>query len=613
MSTPPQSSTSRAPEAVAVPGPDPHSYARPDQVRVRHVDLDWDLSFAQRALAGRATYRIERVDPAAPLVLDTRELTVESVSWAPAEGAFQGAEWSLGPADPRLGQSLTVALPEPATRVRVVYRAGASDGLQWLDPAQTSGAHPFLYSQSQAILARTFWPCQDSPGVRTTFDATVRVDRDLRVVMSAEDHSDRAARPADRTYRFHMPQPVPSYLVAIAAGDLEFRDLGPRSGVWAEPAVLERAAWELADTEKMIAAAEQLYGPYRWGRYDVLILPPAFPFGGMENPRLTFATPTILAGDRSLVSLVAHELAHSWSGNLVTNATWADLWLNEGFTTYFERRLVEALYGPERAEMEASLGLADLRVDFADVAADPAAQHLRRDLSGHDPDDGMNAVPYDKGALLLRTLERAWGRERFDAFLQAWFEQHAFTSVTTDDFLAELGRAGGAPEGVDVRAWIDGPGIPDGAALPSTPAFEAVDRHVAELLAGKARVTQLPVKGWSPQEWIHFLQRLDGRADPKLLARLDEAFGLTRTGNAEVLAVWLRLSIGADYGPAMGRLEEFLTRVGRRKFLTPLYKALVARGPDGAKRARAIYGKARAGYHSLARDVLDEVVGWSAG
>src|ERR1043166_4918259 len=323
---------------------DVHSFSCPEQARVRHLELDLRVDFDQKILEGSVEVHFDLLS-GNELVLDTRGLRIASVEPA--------LSWEHGPEHAVLGRPLFIRVAEGTTCVRIHYATSPeASGLQWLDPPQTAGKrHPFLFTQSQAIHARSWIPLQDTPGVRVTYTANVRVPAGLRAVMAAG---------MEGNGRFDMPQPIPSYLIALAAGDLDFRELGPRSGVYAEPSVVDAAAYEFADTEAMIAAVEELYGPYRWGRYDLLVLPPSFPFGGMENPRLTFATPTILAGDRSLVSLVAHELAHSWSGNLVTNATWSDFWLNEGFTVYVERRILEKLYGRARTEMEAFLGKREL-------------------------------------------------------------------------------------------------------------------------------------------------------------------------------------------------------------------------------------------------------------
>ena len=551
---------------------DIHSWSRPDLIRVRHLELDLDVSFDRRVLEGSVTLHLERLS-GDELLLDTRDLRIHSVENA--------AGFELGAADPVLGAPLRIQLLPDAAWVRVHYTTSTkASGLQWLDPPQTAGkVHQFLYTQSQAIHARSWIPLQDTPAVRVTFEADIRVPPGLRVVMGA----------AMSGSHFRMDQPVPSYLIALAAGDLAFRELGPRSGVYAEPALIDAAAYEFADTEAMIGAVEEMYGPYRWGRYDLLVLPPSFPFGGMENPRLTFATPTILSGDRSLVSLVAHELAHSWSGNLVTNATWSDFWLNEGFTVYVERRVLEKLYGNARAEMEAVLGRRQLDSEMAGLREQDRVLHI--DLTGRDPDDGCTLVPYEKGALLLRTLEQAVGRERFDAFLRAYFDHFAFRSITTADFLQYLRRE--LPNPVALDEWIFRPGIPAGAAEPHSDAFQRVE-------SGWPSDTS----GWSTHEWLHFLRS----QDPPDMPRLDREFHLTESGNSEILHQWLWMAVKAGYEPAYPKVGQFLKAVGRRKFLKPIYSELM-KTAAGQARAQAIYVEARPGYHPIAQATIDGIVG----
>ncbi len=609
------------PEATS-PTHDVHSYARPDEVKVHHFGLRLALDFDARRLAGTATLLLDRRVADRPLVLDTRDLEITAVQTAratirdPLQGiaelegvAWKEARWELGATDPILGAPLTVQLPEGATVVRVAYRtAPEATGLQWLAPEQTADrAHPFLYSQSQAIHARSWIPCQDSPGVRTTYDAVVEVAPPLRALMAAEEISP----PRDGVHRFRMAQPIPAYLVALAAGAVEFRELGPRTGVWAEPSVLPSAASEFADVERMLETAEALYGPYQWGRYDILVLPPAFPFGGMENPRLTFATPTILAGDRSLVALVAHELAHSWSGNLVTNATWADLWLNEGFTVYIERRIVEALYGRERAEMEAVLGQQLLEDALADL--DEPDERLRPDLEGRDPDEALSDIAYEKGAVFLSVLEQSYGRERFDAFLERWFREHAFTSVTTEQFerfakqnLLSAAQPLAGRKAPDLQAWIHSPGA--GPQLPARDAvFTRVDAAVASFVAGEVEAKALPVGEWSPHEWLHFLRALPDDLAGERLRELDAAHELTRSGNAEILALWLEVGVRHGYREVDAALRRFLVDVGRRKFLLPLYEALLE--ANRRDEALEIYAAARSGYHPITQHSLDALLG----
>jgi leukotriene-A4 hydrolase len=596
---------------------DPHSYGRPNEVAVRHLDLDLALDFAARRLTGRAALELDRRSAAADrLILDTWNLDVTRVTLGDgSEAAFE-----LGEEDPVLGRALTIeigaAADEGADSVVVEYATSPeATALQWLEPAQTATGKPFLFTQSQAILARSWIPLQDSPGVRFTYEATVRAPTGLLAVMSAENPTEVSP---DGVYHFEMPQPVPSYLMALAVGDLELRAIGSRSGVYAEPPVVEKAAWELADTERMIEAAEALYGPYRWGRYDLLVLPPSFPFGGMENPRLTFATPTIIAGDRSLVALVAHELAHSWSGNLVTNATWNDFWLNEGVTVYIERRIMERLYGRPYVEMLWQLGGQDLRRTIAEE--EPRDTWLHLDLAGRNPDDGMNDVAYEKGALLLRLLEETFGRDRWDAFLRRYFDRFAFESMDSAGFLEYLDGELLEPEGVSreelrLDAWVYGPGLPDNAPEIASEAFAAVEAEIEALIGGRP-AAELATGEWTTHEWLHFLRHLPRDLPPERLAELDRELSFTTTGNSEVLAAWLELAIESGYvwrEPAVdGALAGFLTRQGRRKFLKPLYEAL-AKSPEGLERAREIYSVARPGYHSVSRGTIDEILKWEGG
>jgi aminopeptidase N len=583
---------------------DQHSHARPASVRVTHISLDLDVDFVAKRLAGSVELVLDRRDRSAPLVLDQQGLAIAGVTGA--DGSAR--DFTIAAEQDKLGSALTIQLAPGDERVKVRYATtDKSLALQWLEPAQTSGTKPFLFTQGQAVFSRTWFPCQDSPGVRTTYDARIRAGAGLTAVMSAE----RVASEKQGEFRFTMKHAIPSYLIALAVGDIAFEPISNRCGIFAEPSVVKGARAELEDTETMVQSAETLFGPYRWGRYDLIVLPAAFPFGGMENPCLTFATPTILAGDKSLVSLVAHELAHSWSGNLVTNATWRDFWLNEGFTVYFEQRIMEAVYGPERALMEAQLSKADLVREMSEL--EPRDQILHVDLAGRHPDDGFSGVPYNKGALFLMRLEEIFGREKLDPFLTRWFDGHAFQSVTTEEFVAFLERELFAKDRaraaqIDVQAWLEQPGLPADCPAPSSPLLALVDREIAAFTASQDP-SRIRTSGWVTQQWLHFLEGVGPKLDGDQMARLDGAFHLTGSGNSEVLCVWLRLAVQCSYRPADGALEAFLMRVGRRKFLEPLYKELV-KTPAGLERARAIYARARPKYHAVSATTIDEVLGW---
>ena len=576
---------------------------------MRHLVLQLTVDFAARTLTGHATWQLTNHTGATELLLDARDLVIEAVLLGGPDGEV--TKFTLGETDSILGQSLRITIRPDTTAVTIRYHTTPAAALQWLTPEQTAGRqYPFLFTQSQAILARTWLPCQDSPGVRFTYEARVQVPAELLALMSAENPQ---ARNDSGAYSFRINQPIPAYLMALAVGDVAFEALSARTGIYAEPVTLPTATHEFQDLEKMVAAAEDLYGPYRWEQYDLLVLPPSFPFGGMENPRLTFVTPTILAGDRSLTSLVAHELAHSWSGNLVTNATWNDFWLNEGFTVYFERRIMEKLYGRSYSDMLQVLGHTGLQHIIQELGPASRDTHLHLDLAGHDPDEGLNEIAYEKGDYLLLTLEHLVGRPALDAFIKQYFARHSFQSMDTLSFVTYLRRElldkqAGLEDKLQLDAWVNGPGIPAVAPPVSSARFEAVEEVLHNWQHG-APANELHTANWSSHEWVHFLHGLPAAA-PTLekLAELDAAFGFTESGNAEILAAWFPHTIAAGYTPADEALRQFLTHVGRRKFLMPLYKALLAT-PNGRQRAQQLYAAARPNYHSVATSTLDSMVG----
>ena len=616
-----QSETAPPPEPVAseefapiLEGPDAvdvHSYAKPLEARVTNVDLDLALDFEEKRVKGVAGLDIIAKPEAREVVLDTKGLEINNVVAA----GGKPLEWKLGPADPDKGAPLTVTLPAGGKqRIIINYRSGPdAAALQWLSPEQTAGKkHPYLLSQGQPTLNRTWIPTQDSPGIRQTWSAKVTSPEPLKVVMSGERLTPEGEPAGEglRAFRFRMDKPVAPYLIAIAAGDIAFRELGPRTGVWTEPAMLDRAAAELADTEKMVEAAEKLYGPYRWGRYDVIVLPPSFPYGGMENPTLTFLTPTFIAGDKSLVSLVAHELAHSWSGNLVTNATWADGWLNEGFTSYFENRIMEAIYGPKRAQQEAALSFDEMEKTFAEVGKNAPVTRLHLPVGEASPDGGASGIVYDKGAIFLRTMEKLVGRERFDAWLRSYFDRHAFQPMTSARFLADfrenLVKGDKALEDkLLLDQWVYEPGLPANVTRPDPAAFATVDQAVAEFAKGEPAPAEF--KSWTTAEKLRFINSLPRKLATPRLDELDRQLRLSEAGNNEVLFAWLELAVANRYDPAVPALERFLMTQGRRKFVKPLIEALAKDQQWGRPIAVRIYGEARPAYHAVTTHDLDKL------
>ena len=592
------------------PVADTHSYANTADFRTEHLALDLTVDFKQKRLSGSVELQLHRLNQqASELVLDTRALSIESVQAASGSKAWQKTSFKLDAPSEIVGSALRIAMPAGADRVRIRYHtAPTASGLQWLTPAQTAGKKlPLLFTQSQAIHARSWVPLQDTPGVRITYEARIRTPKTLRAVMSATN--DPKAR-LTGDYRFKMEERIPSYLLALAVGDLHFAPTGPRTGIYTEPAMVQKAAKEFEDTEAMIVAAEKLYGPYRWGRYDLLILPPSFPYGGMENPRLTFASPTVITGDKALVSLVAHELAHSWSGNLVTNATWRDFWLNESFTSYCTNRIMEAVFGVERADMERVQEAEELKRDLPDV---PAAQRaLAPAKAGADAEEYSSIIAYNKGSLFLYNLERAYGRAVFDPFLKAWFNEHAFTSLTTEDFLTFLDERllkanPGVVSEAKVREWIYGTALPADAVYPASDVYAKVDALRADFLAGRITAEALPVEGWNVLHWTYFLDQMPATVTLAQLQALDAAHKLTDSSNAFLLKSWLPLAISHGDADVKVATRRHLLGVGRRYLIADVYKALL-KTEAGRAEAKAIYADAKAGYHPYTQGVIEKLL-----
>jgi aminopeptidase N len=582
------------------------SFANTDQFRTQHLALDLTVDFDAEELRGNATLRLQRLDSGAvEIILDTRELTIESASFLAELGGSVAAKYRLEETDSVLGTPLVVHIPEEFQSaaelvLTIEYRTSpASTALQWLPPELTAGGeHPFLFSQSQAIHARSWVPLQDTPAVRITYSATIRTPTELLAVMSA-NNDPAAAR--DGIHEFDMPQPIPAYLLAIAVGNIYFAPIGERTGVYSEPEMLEAAAFEFADTQTMLETAEAMFGPYQWGRYDLLILPPSFPYGGMENPRLSFLTPSLLAGDRSLVSVVAHELAHSWSGNLVTNATWRDGWLNEGWTSYLELRLMEMIYSKERAAEENLLGYSEMLLDFDTVT--PELQALAPALERGDPDDFQGTIHYHKGNLFLQYLENAFGREVFDQFIGDYFNDFAFGTITSEQFLDYLDENllsvyAGKVSRAQAERWLYEPGLPDDAVIPSSSSLDQAAELAILWSKGEIDITDVPASDWSPQATVHFINNLDADLSTEKLSELDAALGLSDTSNAEIGRTWFIQVAQRQHRPAYDELEQHLQRYGRTRLVRPVYVALAQNGSDLAL-AEDLFVGARGTYHPL--------------
>lgn len=581
---------------------DSHSYAKPNEANTNHLDLNIEVDFETKQIKGTATYKINN-NNASEIILDSKFLDIKKVLVDNKEVTF-----SLGKNDKQLGQALKIPLQAASKQITIYYNTtNKTEALQWLSPQQTADKkEPFLFTQGQAILTRTWIPIQDSPQIRITYNATVKVPSQLMAVMSAENPK---AKTANGIYTFKMQQAISPYLIALAVGDINYKAVSNRTGVYAEPSILEKAHYEFSDMEKMVVAAENLYGKYNWEQFDVIVLPPSFPFGGMENPRLTFATPTVIAGDKSLTSLIAHELAHSWSGNLVTNATWNDFWLNEGFTVYFEMRIMEALYGKDRANMLALIGRQDLEEELEGFKDSPEDTKLKLNLKGRNPDDGMNSIAYDKGYLFLRTLEEKVGRAKFDAFLKNYFKSHAFSTMTTERFIEYLNTNLLKKHNItfNTKEWIYNPGLPENQAIITSNKFKKVEETLATFLSTKT-IDKTLTQNWTTQEWVHFVRNFPKTITPKQMELIDNAFDLTHSNNSYIAMVWFEQSVTHDYrgNNVDDIIKQFLNKVGRRWYVSTIFKAY--KNANKVDEAIEIYKNSRANYHSVTVNTIDKML-----
>jgi leukotriene-A4 hydrolase len=577
------------------------SFANTDQFVTDHVKLDLTVDFDLKELRGTAILKMRRLDPqATDIILDTRDLHIDGVLVNGSESQFEYAQ-----THDVLGQALKITLPDGLEQqqdleIKIHYQTdpGAS-ALQWLPPELTAGGkQPFMFSQSQSIHARSWVPLQDTPSVRITYEATIHTPPELLAVMSADNDP---LTPRTGEYSFTMPQPIPSYLLAIAVGNIYFAPIGERTGIYTEPELLDASTFEFASTQQMLETAESMYGPYQWGRYDLLILPPSFPFGGMENPRLSFITPSVLAGDSSLVSLIAHELAHSWSGNLVSNKTWRDIWLNEGTTSYLDSRLMEVLFGKDRADEERVLSYRELQLGLEEIS--PAMQALAPIESLDDPDESQGSLHYHKGQLFLQHLENLYGRETFDPFLAAYFKHFEFQSISSEQFLDYLDlnllqKYPGKFSREQAEEWLYQAGIPTDAPVPQSETLVQAARLATTWSAGEISVEDIPLPNWSPQATVHFINNLPVELSEDQLSELDSNFGFSQSRNAEIGRAWFIQVAVRRHLPAYKAMEEHLNRYGRTRLIDPVYVALAKNGQD-AGLADDLFAAARSKYHPL--------------
>jgi leukotriene-A4 hydrolase len=581
---------------------DPHSYADLDQGRIKHIDFQMQVDFKKRCLQVQAIYTLDRPIKGS-FFMDTWDLNVSRVY---SDG--KAIDWEMDKSDPLLGERLHLqGLNGTSTfSIELTTSPGAS-ALQWLEPHQTSGEkHPFLYSQCQAIHARSIFPCQDTPSVRFTYTADVQVASHLIAIMAAAYRGSQTEEKLNR-FSFNMPQPIPSYLFALAVGNLTFRELGPRCGIFSEPELIDAAAWEFAENEAKLAQAEKLFGPYVWERYDILVLPPSFPYGGMENPRLTFLSPIFLLGDRSETIIVTHELAHAWTGNLVTNATWEDFWLNEGWTTFAHTRITEALEGRDYAQFRTALARIRMLQDMDRFGMKSPLTCLWFPMQGLHPDEIFSSIPYHKGNAFLMYLEETVGREVFDTFIKKYIDTFRFRSITTAAFVeflqAELPTAASK---VDLQKWLYRPGFPEDAPSLKSHIYDDVSAK-AEAFAKGERLQRDEIKDWKPDQVQLFLQLLPERVSIEDCSYLEQLFKLHKKTAAATLSVFYSLAVRSEYQNALPGIEHFIANIGRHFLVAPVLRAMTQ--SEWAKnKARPIFERYRSRHHPITVNYLDKLL-----
>ncbi|XP_064161638.1 aminopeptidase B isoform X2 [Anguilla rostrata] len=603
------------------------------QFQIRHFHLDLDIDFEQKKLRGNEILQVKCIqDSQRELLLDIHpSLGLQEVSFSRGK---DNSEWTkvefLTRDFTSYGSTLIVKFPSPwksedEFRLSVKYEASDGPGMSWLDPAQTSGKEkPYLYTCGFPVRNRSLFPGFHTPAVKTTYSASVQVPEGFTAVMSA---SSSEHRKSDNSFLFSMEQPIPSYLVALAVGDLVSAQVGPRTRVWTEPGLLQAAKQEYDGViEEFLATAEKLFGPYLWGRYDVLFMPPSFPFGGMENPCLTFVTPCLLAGDRSLADVIVHEICHSWFGNLVTNATWGDFWLNEGFTMYAQRRVLKEIHGEAYTSLEAATGRVLLRQHMDNTGEDHPLNKLRVKIEpGVDPDDTYNETPYEKGFCFVSYLAHlAGGQSRFDAFLRAYVEKFKFRSIIAEDalefyldYFPELKKKGAhKTEGLEFEKWLNVPGwppyLPD--LSPGQSLMEPAE-HLAQLWAAEhldmGAISQVDIHPWKTYQIVYLLEKILERSPlpgGNIEKMVEKYPHIIKSSNAELRLRWAQMVAKNQYQPGYAHVRDFLSCQGKQKYTLPVYRALQGGSEETRALATEIFSATSKQLHVNVRNYVKKII-----
>ncbi|KAK3906440.1 peptidase family M1-domain-containing protein [Staphylotrichum tortipilum] len=601
---------------------DPNTQSNYDAWRTRHTMADFAVDFAAKCLRGSVVIELEsQTDRASTeIILDSSFVDVADITLNAAPSKWEVKD-RTGPS----GSPVHIAVPDGAGKGEVVklgIQLATTDkctALQWLSPAQTSNKKaPFMFSQCQAIHARSIFPCQDTPDVKSTYDFVIRSPH---VVVASGVPLPEATEAAgdDKIYKFRQNVPIPSYLFALASGDIASAPIGRCSSVCTGPNELKASQWELEDDmDKFLDAAEKIVFPYRWGEYNVLVLPPSFPYGGMENPIFTFATPTIISGDRQNIDVIAHELAHSWSGNLVTNGSWEHFWLNEGWTVYLERRILASIHNNNAYfDFSAIIGWKHLEMSVEEFGADHEYTKLCINHKGIDPDDAFSSVPYEKGFHFIYSLDRLVGRENFDKFIPHYFAKWANKSLDSYEFKQTFLDFFSTPEYASLQgklAEIDWEGRFYTPGLPPKPEFDTSLVDVCFQLAGKWKQKDFSpsssdTSSWTGNQVLVFLNLVQNFEEPLTVEQsqsMGKVYGLADSKNVELKAAYYQIAMRAKDTSAYPGIVELLGEVGRMKFVRTLFRSLTKVDRDLAVKT---FEKNRDFYHPICRALVEKDLG----
>lgn len=549
------------------------SFTNADQVTTTHAEIHLQLDFPTKLVHGTVTYQfVSLTDGLTRVILDTKHLIIKSIQSVQS--------WTMGQTHEVIGTPLIIELSSPVAahqqfKLSIDYQTtDKCTALTWMSPSNTSGKkHPFCFTQCEAIHCRTLLPVQDSPQVKFTIDYSIVVNEPYTVAAGAIFKNIVDQPNNKRAFLSSLKIPIPAYLVAFAAGNIVSQEIGPRSKVYCEPEILEASVYEFGETETFLSTAESLLTPYEWEEYNILVLPGSFAYGGMENPTLTFMTPTLIAGDRSLTSTVGHEIAHSWTGNLVTNRNWEHFWLNEGFTVYVERKILERMFGVPVAHMHGLVGRKGLQeaVDF--YGADSNFTRLNLDLGDIDPDDAFSRVPYEKGYTFLMVLQQKVGEDRFLAFLRDYINRFRLVTVTSDDFVEMFGRY--FPEiQVDWQTWLRGTGM----AIEYPELDDSLEQQVNQMYETvkqpEYQFTGEEVNGWRVDQTVMLLEKCCAEVMPHY-RQMGVMLHFNSSKNYEIKYRWVRIVIQLNMVENFDQIRYFLTSQGRMKYVRPIYRLLI--------------------------------------